>query len=84
MKISEVNVVPIKPDEGLIAFASCVLDDCYYIGSIAVFTKLGGGYRIVFPTKKIGERHMHYHHPINREIQAALLDAISDAMKNLY
>lgn len=76
MKVSEVQIVPVKPDEGLIGFASCVVDDAFYIGSIAVFTRLGGGFRLVYPTKKIGERHLHYHHPISREASAAIEAAV--------
>ena len=30
MKVSEVNVVPIRPKDGLVAFASCVIDDSLY------------------------------------------------------
>jgi len=76
MQISEVQFVPVKPDNGLIGFASCVLDEQHYIGSIAVFTKLSGGYRLVYPTKIIGGRHLHYHHPINHEAGEAIERAI--------
>src|SRR5437868_2969818 len=76
MKITEVEIVPVKPEAGLIAFASCVVDDALYLGSIAVFTRLNGGYRLVFPTKKIGSRNLPYHHPIRREASEELERAI--------
>lgn len=80
MQISEVQFVPVKPDDGLIGFASCVLDERHYIGSIAVFTKLSGGYRLVYPTKIIGGRHLHYHHPLtseaSREIESAVIERV--------
>lgn len=75
-KVSEVQFVPVKPDNGLVGFASCILDDCYYVGSIAIFTRLSGGYRLVFPTKKVGDRHLHHHHPITKEMSKAMEEAI--------
>jgi DNA-binding cell septation regulator SpoVG len=84
MKITEVEIVPVKPDAGLIAFVTCVVDDALYLGSIAVFTKLSGGYRLVFPTKKIGERNFHYHHPINRAATEDLERAILPRVAELF
>ena len=76
MIISEINIVPVKPDAGLIAFASCVIDDSYYLGGIAIFTRLNGGLRLVYPTRKVGDRHLHLHHPISQEMGRAMDDAI--------
>lgn len=84
MQISEVQIIPVKPQDGLIAFASCVLDERYYLGSIAVFTKLSGGYRLVYPTKKIGERHIHFHHPISREAGETIEDAILSKVREIF
>jgi len=79
MKISEVNITPIKPRGGLVAFASVVLDDCLYLGSIGVYTRLDGtGYRLTYPTKKVAEKNLNIYHPINKllakEIEKAVLD----------
>ena len=47
MKISEVNIQLIKPANGLVAFASVVLDDKIYLGSIGVHQRLDGtGFRL--------------------------------------
>lgn len=65
-KISEIQIVPVKPSDGLIAFASFVLDEKYYVGSVAIFTRRdGSGYRLVYPTKKIGLTNINIFHPIN-------------------
>jgi len=79
MKISEINITPIKPQNGLVAFASVVLDDCLYLGSIGVYTRLDGmGYRLTYPTKKVAEKNLNIYHPINKllakEIEKAVLD----------
>ena len=67
MKISEVKICPVKPQDGLVAFASVVIDDNIYLGSIAVYTRLDGSYRILYPTKRIGTKYLNVFHPINSE-----------------
>ncbi len=84
MSISEIQIVPVKPQDGLIAFVSCVLDGGYFIGSIAVHTKLGGGYRLVYPTKLLGDRQLHYHHPITREMGKQIEEAIIPVVERMF
>ena len=68
MNISEIKIIPIKPDaKGLVAFASCLVDWKIYLSSIGILTKLSGGYRICYPSKKIAGQNLHYFHPINQE-----------------
>ena len=73
MKITEIQIRPIKPKNGLVAFASVLFDDCLFLGSIGIYTKLDGfGYRLTYPTKKIGDRDMNIYHPTSKEISAAI------------
>ena len=86
MKISEINIVPIKPKDGLIAFASLVLDNSVYLGSLGIFSRLDGtGYRITYPTKKIGNKDLNIYHPITKEfgqqIEAAILKKAEEIFK---
>ena len=67
MNVSEVNITPVKPTDGLVAFASCVVDNKIYIGSMGVHKLLDGtGYRITYPTKIIGSRQLNYFHPVTQ------------------
>ena len=67
MKITEVQIKVIKPKDGLVGFASLVLEDCLYLSSIGIHTKLNGtGYRITYPTKKVGTTDLDIFHPINK------------------
>jgi stage V sporulation protein G len=62
-----------------VAFASCVVDDDLYLGNIAVMTRTdGSGYRLVFPTKKIGETNIPIYHPINALFSDRLTEAIEE------
>ena len=71
-KISEVQIIPIKPQNGLVAFASFVLDGSLYLGSIGIMTRPNGGYRLVYPTKKIADRNLNIFYPISREFALAV------------
>lgn len=79
--ISEVQIQLVKPIDGLIAFASLVLDHRIYLGSIAVHQKLdGSGFRLTYPTKKTGNRQFHIFHPIEKAISHQIEEAISEKL----
>lgn len=65
-RITEVQITPIKPKDGLVAFTSFVLDDSLYLDSISIATKLQGGYRLIYPTNRVGSRNINVFHPINK------------------
>jgi len=75
-RLSEIQIVPIKPQNGLVAFASFVLDESLYLGSIGIMTRLNGGYRLVYPTKKVADRSLNIFYPINREIAKLIEDEV--------
>jgi len=83
--IKEIAIIPLKPKDGLIALASCIVDEKLYIGSIGIYTKLKGGYRLTYPTKKIGENSINIYHPINKEIgdiiEKAIIEQYEELMK---
>ncbi len=85
MKISEIQIIPIKPQNGLVAFVSFVLEENLYLGSIGILTKPEGGYRLVYPTKKVGVRSMNIFHPINKDfsqsIEKEVISKFEDVMK---
>ena len=84
MKITEVQIMPIKANNGLIAFASVVFDNCLYLGSIGVHKKLDGiGYRITYPNKMVGNRGIDIYHPIDRETSKIIEEAIIEKVEEL-
>lgn len=84
MHIAEINVTPIKPQAGLVAFASVVVDHELYLGSIAVYTRLDGSYRLLYPTKKVGEQMLNLYHPINREASKRIEAAIFKKCEEIF
>ena len=49
MKISEINIVPIRPRDGLLGFVSFVLDNQFFVGNIGIHSTLDGNIRLVYP-----------------------------------
>ena len=84
MNISEVNITPVKPNDGLVAIASVVVDESIYLNSIAVFTKLDGSYRLLYPTKNIGGRSINIFHPINQATSHSIEKAIFEKCHQLF
>ena len=76
--ITEIQFVPVKPQDGLVGFASFVLDQKYFVGSVAVRTRLNGvGYRLVYPAKKVGEKSFQTFHPIDLSTGKEIEDKVS-------
>ena len=83
--ISEIQVIPVKPKEGLIGFASFVLDEKYYVSSVAIYTRLdGSGYRLVYPTRKVGSANINVFHPINNEVGKAIDEAVINKINEIF
>jgi len=84
--ISEIQIIPIKPKDGLVAFASCVLNNQFYIGSIAIYICLQspGDYRLVFPAKTLHtSKEIQLFYPINTEAYEAIKNPIIQKFKEL-
>ncbi|GIW67949.1 MAG: hypothetical protein KatS3mg096_817 [Candidatus Parcubacteria bacterium] len=82
-KITEIQIIPVKPKNGLVAFVSFVLNDVLYLGSIGIMTKLKGGYRLVYPTKKIKEKNINIFHPIKKDFALEIEKKVIEEFENL-
>lgn len=85
VNISEIQIVPIKPNNGLVGFASFVLDSSLYLGSIGIYTRPQGGYRLTYPTRKGIDGNFNIFHPINKkvaeEIEKVIISKFEDVTK---
>lgn len=84
MKVQEVSIAVVKPNNGLIGFASVVIDDGIYLSSIAIYTKLDGTYRILYPTKLLGNKSLGVFYPINRAAGKSIEQAIFKKCKEVF
>lgn len=85
INLSEIEIVPIKPRIGLLAFVSFVLNNSFYIGDVAIYSRLNqDGYRLVYPVKVLqnGLR-VNCFHPINQQVAQAIERQIIDKFLEL-
>ena len=78
-QLSEIQIFPVKPKDGLIAFASFVLNKDWYMGNVAVITRLTGGYRLVYPTKN--ERPVFY--PLSKELGNCIEEEVTKKLEEV-
>ena len=85
-KISDIEITPKLPRDGLVGFCSFVLNDAIYIGSVAIQTCLnnGLGYRLVYPTRKTSKGDLiPCVYPINRQTGETIERAVLKEYKVL-
>jgi DNA-binding cell septation regulator SpoVG len=78
MKVTKLNIRRVTEKDGLVGFVNIVLDDCLYLGNIAIFSRLNKeGYRLVFPEKKTGDKKISIFHPLTADFYFLLEQAIN-------
>ena len=85
-KVTGVQIVPIKPKDGLVAFASFTFENNFYFSSIGIYTRPKGGYRLTYPTRKIAAANHPIFHPTNKliagEIEAAVINKYEEIVSS--
>ena len=78
IRITEVEIIPLKPRNGLIAIASCLYCGQLALNSIAIYSRPdGSSYRLVYPTKVLANgKEIHIFYPINKRTGDAITRAI--------
>ncbi len=84
MQISDVKIIFVKPQSGLIGFASFVVAKTFYVSGVAIHEKLdGSGYRLTYPTRKSGEQIYNLCHPTTKEASKVIEDAVYQKLKDV-
>lgn len=84
MNISDMNITLVRPQGGLIGFASFVLHGAFYVSGIAIHEKRdGSGYRLTYPTRKSGDQVFNICHPMNRQASKAIESAVFQKLKDV-
>jgi DNA-binding cell septation regulator SpoVG len=81
---TEIQIVPVQPQNGLVGFASFVLDSKLYLASIGIFTRPEGGFRLLYPTKKIGTKNINIFHPIEKTFAEAIEAAVIKKFEEVH
>jgi DNA-binding cell septation regulator SpoVG len=86
IKISEIQIIPIKPKDGLVAFASCVINGYLYIGNIAIYTSPSKSdhFRLVYPSKILANgKNLNCVYPINKSAGRMISKQIIEKYKEI-
>jgi len=86
LKISEVQIIPVKPRDGLVAFASFLINNYLYVGNIALYTSPSRpeGYRLVYPSKTLPNgKEVNCVHPINKKAGELISARIIERYKEI-
>ncbi|MGA2775650.1 MAG: septation protein SpoVG family protein [Candidatus Omnitrophota bacterium] len=72
--VSEIQIIPVKPKDGLVSFASCVINNQLYLGNIAIYSSLSSpdGFRLVYPSRAANGTQLSIAHPITKEAGLAI------------
>lgn len=82
--ISGVRVIPIRPtDQGLVGFASLVINNAVYLGSIAIMAAPDGVHYIVYPQRKMGKSQFSMFHPIDKGVATAIEQAVLEKYQSI-
>ncbi len=83
-EITEVDIILVRPQKGLVGFCSFVINGQIYVGNVAIYKKLDGGHRLLYPTRKLitGKR-LTTVHPITKEAGQKIKDAVLGRLKQI-
>ena len=76
--LSEIEIIPVKPQKGLLAFCSFVINNTFSVNDIGIHSRLdGSGYRLVYPSKILRNgKEINVFYPINREAAQVIEDQV--------
>ncbi len=74
--IKDIQIIPVKPKDGLVGFVSFIFNDSFYFASIGIYTRPNGGYRLTYPTRKSLTNSLPIFHPINKETASMIEEAV--------
>lgn len=84
-EISEIQIIPVKPHNGLVAFASFILNNQFYVGNVAIYTSFNErGFRLVYPTKVLPNgKQINCFHPIKKEVGESIQNQVLVEYENI-
>lgn len=85
MKVSKVEVVAVRPNQGLVGFASVELDGQLLLNSIGIHSRRDGfGYRLTYPTRSGGGVAITVFHPTNPDLSKEIETQIFERAHEIF
>ena len=86
LEINEIDILPVKPKNGLLAFASIVINQQFYVGDIAIYSSPSteDGFRLIYPCKVLPNgKKINSFHPITKIAGEAVHNAVISKYQEL-
>ena len=85
LNLSEIQIIPVKPRDGLLGFISFVLNDSFYVADVAIYSRLDQeGYRLVYPMKTLANgAKVNIFHPIKKDVAEKIERQVASAYREL-
>lgn len=85
MKVSKVEIVSIRPNQGLVGFATVELDKQLLLRAIGIHRrKDGSGYRLTYPTRSGGMHSDPLFHPISPLLSREIERCVFSEAKEIF
>ena len=84
-EVTDIQIVPVKPRDGLLAFVSFIIDNSCYVGDVALYSRLDGeGVRLVYPMRTLPNgAKVNVFHPIRKDVAEAIENQVNRAYEDL-
>ena len=86
LKVSEIQIVPIRPRDGLIGFASFIIYDRFFVGGIGIHSTFQrDGYRLLYPSKiTLKGSPIPIFHPLDRATGDVIEQIVAKEYEKVY
>ena len=83
--ITDIQILPVKPKNGLVGFTSFVFNGLLYIGNVAIYTRpINYSIRLVYPQKTLPNgKVVSCVHPLTKEIGELIEQAVLEKYQQL-
>jgi DNA-binding cell septation regulator SpoVG len=85
ISLSEIEIIPIKPVNGLLGWGSFVLNEQFYIGNVGIHSTPYGTIRLLYPEKILPNgKTVSSFHPITKNAGSEITDQIIRKYNDLF
>jgi len=85
LSITKVDFTPITQNNGLIGFATIILNDEYLLEGIGVFVcQEREGYRVTYPKRQAGSKSINVHYPLTQGMLDKVNKAVNEKVTEFY
>lgn len=85
INLSEIEIIPVKPQKGLLAFCSFIINNAFCVSGVGIRARIdGSGYHLSYPLKILPNgKQIGLFYPINRMVGQEIEDQVTKAFLEL-